>query len=246
MSDFQSTQVDPRWGSENRQLKAEIIWRTLQSFCGCTIADGVWLDAGCGCGDIAAALAPRVKLMFGVDPEPWARWPNLMNKYNNLRYIQSCCEASDIESASVDIVICNQVYEHVADPPALIYFIHRILKPGGYCYFAGPNLLFPIEPHIFWPFIHWLPRPWALSLMRMLKARYLIDAHSVSYWKLLRWLRMFEIENPLPDILKHPNRYERSGWFWRILSTLPAWSIKFMTPLSPGFIFILRKPNASA
>lgn len=235
--------ADPRWGSENRPQKAEVIWQALVTTCGPQIAEGGWLDVGCGSGGIAATLASRVKKITGLDPEPWACWPHWMSEFPNLELIQGGYDTSPaaIPPESVDVVICNQVYEHVQNPMALIAFIHRSLRPGGYCYFAGPNLLFPIEPHVFWPCIHWLPRPWALALMRRAKARYLIDAHSVSYWTLLRWLRIFEVENALPDILKHPDRYGRSGWFWKVLSYLPARAIESMTPLSPGFIFVLRK-----
>lgn len=244
MSDFQLAQVDPRWGSENRPLKADMIWRILQHFCGCGIAEGVWVDVGCGSGDIAAALAPRVTRILGVDPEPWARWSDLMNEHSNLRYFQSDCEiASGIEPSSADIVICNQVYEHVADPLALIRFIHRILKPGGYCYFAGPNLLFPIEPHVFWPFVHWLPRGPVQGIMRVLGAKYVVEANSVSYWKLMGWFKDFAITNALPYVVRHAVDIGRSGTLWRSLAHMPNKFLEAMTPLSPGFIFILHKPD---
>ena len=235
--------VDPRWGSHDRPRKAEMIWKTLQHYCGSQISDGVWVDIGCGNGGIAASLAPRVRLMLGVDPEPWSSWLEWMSMRDNLRFVQTICDNQSCSLApeSADIVICNQVYEHVNDPRALIGFIHRILKPGGSCYFAGPNLLFPIEPHVFWPFIHWLPRRLAQQIMQAAGAKYIIDANSVSYWKLCSWLEAFTPHNALPYILSHPQELSNTGLAWRLLAHIPQSVIEFLTPLSPGFVFILRK-----
>src|SRR5690606_2247622 len=131
--------------------------------------------------------------------------------------------------------------EHVPDPKRLIQEIHRVLKPGGYCYFAGPNLLFPIEPHIFWPFVHWLPRRLAQSLIRATGSEAVLDANSTHYWRLWRWLNIFEFHNAVPYGLKHPIEYHRNHWLYRILSTLPAHLLHLLTPVSPGFVFVLRK-----
>jgi 2-polyprenyl-3-methyl-5-hydroxy-6-metoxy-1,4-benzoquinol methylase len=240
---FQANQ-EPRWGSEGREIKAAAIWQTLLHHAGPSITTQRWVDIGCGSGGIAAHLAPKVGEMLGIDPEPWPRWADWMRQNANLKFVQGSYDHAppDLIAASVDVVICNQVYEHVADPVALIRFIHQILKPGGYCYFAGPNLLFPIEPHVFWPFVHWLPRKWAISLMRVTKAKYLIDANSVTYWRLLKYLNDFEINNVLPYVIKHPYRMSRNSWPLRLLAWLPKRLLAWMTPLSPSFIFVLRKP----
>lgn len=235
--------ADPRWGSENRPRKAEAIRQTLLHFAGPEIADGDWVDIGCGSGLIAATLAPRVRSMLGVDPEPWTRWADLIHRHGNLHFTRASSSelAAILDTSSADVVICNQVYEHVDDPQHLISEIHRILKPTGVCYFAGPNLLFPIEPHVFWPFVHWLPRRWALRMMRAFRARHLIDANSVAYWTLRRWLRRFTVTNGIPWMIRHPHELGRHGLPWRILSTLPTIAIEIFTPFSPTFVFILRK-----
>ena len=120
--------------------------------------------------------------------------------------------------------------------------IHRILKPGGYCYFAGPNLLFPIEPHVFWPFVHWLPRNVAVRLMRLFGSRKILDAYSKDYWTLQTWLGRFEISNAVPHILGNPEQYGRIQPIWRMLGLIPGFVLHSLTWLSPGFVFILKKP----
>ena len=237
---------DPRWGSEGRERKAKAIWQTLLHHVGPTIPAQRWVDIGCGCGDIAAHLAPMVGKMLGIDPEPWTRWTGLMQQHANLKFVQGSYEHAppDLFAASVDVVICNQVYEHVADPIALIRFIHQILRPGGYCYFAGPNLLFPIEPHVFWPFVHWLPRNQAVQLMRILRSERAgdLDANSTHFWQLKHWLSpYFTICNAVPFMVTEVIPDQRAGLFWKILAFLPKRLLVALTPLSPGFIFVLRK-----
>jgi hypothetical protein len=111
-------------------------------------------------------------------------------------------------------------------------------------YFAGPNLLFPIEPHALWPFVHWLPRRLAIRLMRTCGSQHPLDAYSASYWTLRRWLGDFETANALPYILRHPADFGRRGPLWRSLAGMPAGMIEAMSFLSPGFIFVLKKPGA--
>lgn len=236
---------DPRWGAKDRPRKADAIWQTLVFYAGNDILSGTWVDMGCGSGGIAAALAPKVKKIIGIDPEPWSRWSTWTREHSNLEFIEGSYENDPplLAENSVDIVICNQVYEHVPDPQQMIKVIYRILKPGGYCYFAGPNLLFPIEPHVFWPIIHWIPRAAAINVMKAVGAKDLIDANSTTYWTLRSWLNSFEIKNALPDVIKHPEKYGRKAIFWRCISIMPRWLAQALTPISPGFVFVLRKPE---
>ena len=235
--------ADPRWGQRDRDIKARAIAQTVRHYMSLPLDQADCVDVGCGSGGIAFHLAPLVRSMVGVDPESWQRWKDYQNQRKNLRFLQESVESLSIPDASVDVVICNQVYEHVPDPKRLIQEIHRILKPGGYCYFAGPNLLFPIEPHIFWPFVHWLPRDLAIGLIRLVGSRAVLDANSTSYWTLRRWLAGFEIRNAIPHIIKHPEMYDRTGLVFRAASRIPKRFLSFLTFLSPGFIFVLRKPG---
>lgn len=235
-----SEKKDPNWGNRDRPVKASAILSTCRKTIGGDFSKMRWLDIGCGCGDIAAAIAPQVGHITAVDPSSWQRWPALRALHPNMDFIEGDFKAAE-QIESPDVIICNQVYEHVEEPLRLIRLMHKILKPGGHVYFAGPNRLFPIEPHVFWPFVHWLPRRWAVRLMRELKARSVITAHSVTIWKLRRWFQGFDVTNAVPIILRHPEDYGRKGIFWRVLAALPHRLMGAMTALSPGFVFILRK-----
>lgn len=201
-----------------------------------------WVDIGCGCGEIAANIAPYVERITAIDPSSWRRWSILKDTHLNLDFIQGDFTNNYPETDSIDVVICNQVYEHVPDPQALIRFIYRILKPGGYAYFAGPNLLFPIEPHVFWPFVHWLPRSFAVRLMRAFGSKLVLDAYSTHYWKLLYWFKDFHVANAVPFILRNPDYFQRQGFIWRLFCYIPRFVLDKLTFLSPGFVFLLKKP----
>jgi SAM-dependent methyltransferase len=241
------TTSDPRWGQLGRDSKAEDILATLQLHCGPSIADQKWLDLGCGSGGVAATLAATVSEVVGIDPEPWARWQDFQEKYENLSFYKGSYLnlVELLGKGSVDVVVCNQVYEHVDDPFALLDAINKVMKPSGICYFAGPNLLWPIEPHVFWPFVHWLPRRFAIGMMKACRARYAncLDAWSWPYWKLTRAFRNagFQYCEAISDRLQvHADR--RKTLSSQLIARMPRWLISIFAPLSPGFIFVLTKP----
>ncbi len=238
---FGANPPDPNWGDQNRSQKAAAILTTLRLITGLDFSKDHWVDVGCGCGEIAAHLAPQVGRITAIDPSPWQRWPTLKDAHPNLEFIQGDYTGDYPRPGSVDVVVCNQVYEHVPDPEALIEFMHRILKPGGYAYFAGPNLLFPIEPHVFWPFVHWLLRSFAVRLMHLFGSKAMLDVYSTHYWQLLRWFKNFQVINAVPFILKHPTLYERGQAWDKVLAVLPTLLLRVLIPLSPGFVFLLRK-----
>ncbi len=240
----EATQNNPRWGSKNRKKKALAILQTMTHFTDLSLEETKWLDIGCGSGGIASNIAPRVQFILGVDPESWPSWSELQINHENLKLVKESIETISCTDKSYDVIVCNQVYEHVPDPQYLVAEIYRILKPGGYCYFAGPNLLFPIEPHVYWPVVHWLPRKLAIKLMKLFGSKGDLDAYSVDFWTLKKWFNGFQVSNVVPYIIKNPEKYSRSGYFWKFLSCLPYPLLKMMTWISPGFVFILKKPGS--
>ncbi len=233
---------DPGWGAENRDRKAANIVQCLELLTDLDLSATSCVDIGCGSGGISYHLAPYFGSVCGVDPEPWQRWKEFTADRPNLSFREESADTLSLESDSVDIVICNQVYEHVPSPRVLIAQIYRILKPGGVCYFAGPNLLYPIEPHVYWPFIHWIPRRWALALLRAFspEKEKILDAYSTTYWTLKRWLRAFDIEDAVPHLIAHRARV--SGGVWRVFRPVPVGMLRLLAFLSPGFVFVLTKP----
>lgn len=52
--------------------------------------------------------------------------------YSNLKLIHADAHALPFKKNSFDILICNEVLEHVLDPEKVLKEIQRVLRPGGY------------------------------------------------------------------------------------------------------------------
>lgn len=239
----QAPGADPHWGAADRDQKARNILQCLDLLTDLDLATLSCVDIGCGSGGISFHLAPSFGNVVGVDPEPWQRWEEFSGAAPNLSFRAETVESLSFAANSVDIVVCNQVYEHVPSPEVLIAQIFRMLKPGGVCYFAGPNLLYPIEPHVHWPFIHWIPRRWALAVLDRFAPDKVLDAYSVSYWRLRRWLGAFTIVDAVPQLVKHRALTAQPGNVWRVFRRVPLRVLTWLGFLSPGFVFLLTKPD---
>ena len=239
----------PKWGACRRHEKAEAIVQVLRrSVPG--IDGRNWVDIGCGNGEIAGHLASRgARTVVGVDPETWPAWSVLRARHSNLSLLEGLFDQAQIPlpEASADVVVCNQVYEHVGDPRRLIQNIQRVLVPGGVCYFAGPNLLWPIEPHVYWPFVHWLPRRLAKMVMSWLgssKASEL-DAYSMDCWTLRRWFRSagLEVRSVMRDRIAVELALRGRPRLSRLVASVPPLVFRVLEPLSPGFVYLLSRPS---
>ncbi len=241
------SKVDPRWGAEQREEKAQGILHTLLAIEGAEVLRGTWVDVGCGSGAIAADLAGRVDRIVGIDPEAWSRWPDLSRAHANLRFHAGSYRdlAAILSPASVDVAVCNQVYEHVDSPPDLLACIHRVLRSGGICYFAGPNLLWPIEPHVHLPFVHWIPRAAAIRLLQWVggERHRDLDAHSLDFWRLRRLFGRtgFSARSAFAARARAGVDLGDTGLAMRAAASMPGIVERAMQPLLPGFVYVLRK-----
>jgi len=68
---------------------------------------------------------------------------------------------------SVDVIVCNHIYEHVPDADQMMGEIYRVLKQEGFCYFSAGNKYMIIEGHYGLPFLSWIPKPLAHLYLRM-------------------------------------------------------------------------------
>lgn len=232
---------EPRWGTENRDVKAQAILTTLRHYSSSDFSGQICLDVGCGNGEIAAYLSDYFNKVIAIDREPWARWIALRSNKKNLYFVKNSAESLSLIDNCIDVIVCNQVYEHVQNLDNLIDEIFRVLKPGGICYFAGPNLLYPIEQHTYWPFVHWIDRGMLVKIMKLFGFDGVFDANAKSYWHITNKLKKFKIENSFPYIIKNPKLYGRYNFFWIALSKIHFILLKFLTVISPGFVFILKK-----
>src|SRR5271170_3078516 len=70
------------------------------------------------------------------------------------------------EDQSFDLVFSNSVIEHVGNRAAQARFAAEIARVGKQYWVQTPNRYFPIEHHLWTPFVHWLPRSWQAPILK--------------------------------------------------------------------------------
>ena len=127
-----------------RLAQAQKIGRVLEQFTrarGGVLRQATALDIGCSSGIVTAALAPRVASLTGVDVD---RGALALAKHNegadHVGFAAATGGALPFADGVFDVVVCNQVYQYVADVPRLLAEIGRVLRTGGCCYFSARNL----------------------------------------------------------------------------------------------------------
>ncbi|HZP57123.1 MAG TPA: methyltransferase domain-containing protein [Dehalococcoidia bacterium] len=124
------------------------------------------LDIGCGLGVYVRKFREFSDRVCGIDVDPkrlrdGARTtPGLMLAVG---------EHLPFRQDAFDLVVLNEVIEHVRDDAATLREAMRILRPGGHAVVYAPNRLYPFETHGIYlgrrfvfgniPFVNWLPTP---------------------------------------------------------------------------------------
>ncbi len=124
----------------------------------------------------------------------------------------------DLPDASFDLVVNNQVMEHVEDLDATLREIHRVLKPGGQLLSLFPSRDVFREGHIGIPFSHWFPQrsrlrfhyTWMLRGLGL--GTWKEQAPTARQWAIdkLEWIDRFTRYRSRAEIVQTFGRYFRS------------------------------------
>jgi len=164
--------VEPR-DMEKAALRGEPSWvwragqqRRLQMIldaAGERVAGAV-LENGCGVGEYLRRLQEYGGRVSGLDYD-FERVRDTIAQ--GLKAIQAAGEHLPYAENHFDLVISNEVIEHVQDDARAVAEIVRVLKPGGRLVLFCPNRGYPFETHgIYWkgnyhfgniPLINYLP-----------------------------------------------------------------------------------------
>ena len=102
------------------------------------------LDVGCGVGQYVRRLRELPAESYGIDieaervSEGAGLTPGLM---------LASAEALPFGDATFDVILLNEVIEHVGDERGTLREAARVLRPGGHCVIYAPNRGFPFETH---------------------------------------------------------------------------------------------------
>jgi ArsR family transcriptional regulator len=96
-------------------------------------ADWDVADLGCGTGHTAAALAPHVRTVLGVDQSSamLRAAEKRTAEFANVDLRQGSLEALPLDDDSVDAALLVLALTYVADPRQALREASRILRPGG-------------------------------------------------------------------------------------------------------------------
>ena len=128
--------------------------------------EGKILETGCGIGLYLEHLNPFGGELIGMEYElPRA----IKAKEKSAQILGAAGENMPFPTGTFDLILSNEVIEHVADDKQVVHEMVRTLKPGGRIVLFCPNRWYPFETHgIYWrgtyhfgnkPLVNYLPLP---------------------------------------------------------------------------------------
>jgi SAM-dependent methyltransferase len=232
-----------------RRQKAAKIVAVLQEHMSAALRQSTLLEVGSSTGIMTAVLAEACARVVAFDLDVVALRagaaslrdrPDLLSRVSFL--VGDGCRMP-VADESVDIAVCNHVYEHVESAPALLDEIHRVLRPGGVCYFGVGTRHVIIEGHYKLPFLSWLPPPVADLYVKLRGRRLRYDVKLLSYRRLRRLVRRFDIYDYTLAIIRQPKRYAAGDVLGHLpaLFKLPLMVFRVARPLLPVHVWVLQK-----
>ncbi|GAB2645027.1 hypothetical protein GCM10027270_35610 [Nocardioides ginkgobilobae] len=129
------------------------------------------LDLGCGRGGRVAWLLEQGFDAYGLEVQPAyvARGQAYVGE-GRLRLIVE--GRYPFEDGFFDVVISDQVLEHVEQLDPLCHEVRRVVRADGVGLHVFPAKRIVREPHLELPFVHWLPKGWTrwFAIAILLKA----------------------------------------------------------------------------
>lgn len=209
------------------------------------------LDVGCNVGVISDLLGHSFARVLGVDVSAEAvAAARAGSRRANVAFEVAQETELPVASASFDVAVCNQVYEHARDPEGLMREVHRVLRPGGCCFFGARNRLHPMDGHYPLPLIHLLPRRLADLYMRVGGGKPRYDVNLRTYWGLKRLERGFARHDYTVDVIRDPDTFASRDvvptalGLNRLLARLAP--LPLVYGLIPNYIWMLERRDAPA
>lgn len=232
------------FNEQSRLIKAKKILTIIKDFSKNSLDKCKCLEVGCSTGVNTNYLAEFVAEFYGIDIDAQAVKYGSLQRMKNVGFIVGDAMRLPYRDNIFDIIVCNHVYEHVPDSTKLMQEIFRVLKPGGFCYFAAGNKYSIIEGHYKLPFLSWLPKPIANQYLHLFRKGTIYYENHLSYFRLKQLVKNFYLTDYTLIVLRNPSRFgaedmvHPDSWICKI----PEIILKGLLPLIPTFIFCLEKP----
>lgn len=237
--------INSMYDEVSRVKKANKTISILKDYCK-DLSSLTLLDIGASSGIMTYEYAKYFYKVIGIDIDKQAiEFATKNFNKNNIEYIVSPVEESNLNENSFDAITCSHIYEHVPSAEILMENIFKLLKPGGVCYFAAGNRFKIIETHYKLPFLSYLPKKLANLYLRMFTNNSEYYENLLSYRNLKKIVNKFEIIDYTKKIIREPSKFfademivEKSLKYYvvNILSSLGYFLI-------PTYIWVLKKPD---
>ncbi|MGD8752185.1 MAG: class I SAM-dependent methyltransferase [Anaerolineales bacterium] len=108
------------------------IHQTFYSWVGRQVSEKTVLDAGCGEGYGVNILGKTAQRAVGVDvKEDLIIYALRRYLSANIEFLVMDCETLGFQKETFDLVVCNEMIEHLVNYKAFISGVFELLKPGG-------------------------------------------------------------------------------------------------------------------
>ncbi len=203
------------------------------------------LDIGCSSGIITSLLSNHFRMSVGMDIDQEAVQYAVKSNSPSpcVLFLMGDSMALPFHDNSMDVIVCNHVYEHVPDANQLMGEVHRVLKASGFCYFSAGNKYTVVEGHYGLPFLSWLPKPFAHLYLR-------ITGKGSSYYEehlplkgLKRLVNRFQIYDYTLPIIKDPEKFFANDLFnpKSFLSKCIGLLAPYLYRFIPTYVWVLAK-----
>lgn len=230
---------------QGRKTKARKIVSVLESYRG-DVSQLKAIEISCSAGFMTIVFSEYFRQVDAIDIDQEAiEFAKRQHQLQNITYNNIDALNTPFEDCSYDVVICNQMYEHVPSAEKLLDEIYRILKPGGVCYFGATNRLKPIETHYGkLPFLSYLPKPLSNLYLKLLGRGSKYYETLYTYWGLKKLVNRFELIDFTRKIIAHPEKFNATDIIspGSLKQKLTSIFLTLAYPLSPGYVWLLKKP----
>lgn len=202
------------------------------------------LDFGCSVGIITQFFGLHFKKVIGIDVDNLAvEKAKKNNTDKNVSFTVSKENKIPFKDNSFDVVVFNQIYEHVENPEKIMIEIRRVLKKRGICFFGARNKFAIFDGHYSLPFISWLPRVLADIYIQKTTAKKKYDIKLYSYWQLKKLINDFMLMDYTLEVINNPKKY-------KALDVVPSNIVinkivylfsKLFYILIPNYLWILKR-----
>jgi len=230
-----------------RLEKAQTILAVLEDYL--STLDGLTLlEMSSSAGLMTQAFGKRLKKVVGIDiDENAVSFAVENNPDDHIEFHLMDAQQTEFGDNSFDVVVCNQMYEHVPDPNLLMKEIYRVLKPNGVCYFGATNRLKIVETHYGRnPFLSYLPKSMANIYLHVLGRGNYYYENLYGYWKLRKLTETFKLIDYTRKVVAEPGRYHatemvKNGSFQQRLALMV---LRYAYWFFPGYIWLLKKQSS--